>query len=65
MKTWLIRMVVSPNSLFYIMTFCVFALIFLHFPVNIMTSSADNNDEFPGQRQGGGTHWPSLIDHTA
>lgn len=59
MKLLLIRLLLWPHGLVFIGVFCSLSLAFLNWPVQGATSSS-GGDEFPGQTQGGGTHWTQV-----
>ncbi|NER83905.1 MAG: hypothetical protein F6K42_31055 [Leptolyngbya sp. SIO1D8] len=56
MKSLLIQLLVLPRGLVVLGVLCSLSLMLLSLPSK---SLADNSqgDEFPDQRQGGGTHW--------
>ncbi len=64
MKALFIRFFILPQGSTLVTTICVAILILLHSPL-LTASSNGNRDEFPKQRQGGGTHlyWRIDPDH--
>lgn len=61
MKSLFIRLLLLPRGLVFLSVFCSFSLALLNWPVQGVTSSS-GGDEFPGQTQGGGTHWTQVPD---
>lgn len=60
MKSFLIQLLVLPRGLAFVGVFCGLSLTLLSWPVQGATSNS-GGDEFPGQTQGGGTHWAQVI----
>ena len=60
MKSLLIQLLVLPRGLVFLGLICSLSLMLLNVPAK---SLADNSggDEFPDQRQGGGTHWTAQF----
>jgi hypothetical protein len=54
MKSFLIQLLVLPRGLVFLGLFCSVSLMLLSVPTKTLADGS--GDEFPGQRQGGGTH---------
>lgn len=54
MKSLLIQLLVLPRGLLFLGAFCGVSLMLLSVPTK--TLAEGSGGEFPGQRQGGGTH---------
>lgn len=66
MKAWLIRLLIFPQGLMVLLMGCAIALTIVHFPVDApISSDSSGGDEFPDQKQGGGTHWSKIFDSLA
>ncbi len=59
MKSLLIQLVVLPRSLIVVGMFC--SAILLMFSLSSPGLADEAGDEFPGQTQGGGTHWNLVL----
>lgn len=58
MKATLIRVFIWPSGAALLVGFSMLSLLLLHWPsFEAEQQASGNRDEFPGQRQGGGTHW--------
>jgi hypothetical protein len=55
MKSFLIQLLVLPRGLVFLGLFCSISLMLLSAPTKTLADGS-GGDEFPGQRQGGGTH---------
>lgn len=55
MKSLLIQLLVLPRGLLLLGVFCSVSLALLSAPAKTLADGS-GGDEFPGQRQGGGTH---------
>ncbi|MDB9524874.1 hypothetical protein PN498_02645 [Oscillatoria sp. CS-180] len=55
MKPLLIQLLVLPRGLVFLSIFCTVGLMFLSLPAKSLAEGS-GGDQFPGQRQGGGTH---------
>lgn len=55
MKSILIQLLVLPRGLVFLGIFCSVSLLLLSVPTKTLADGS-GGDEFPGQRQGGGTH---------
>lgn len=55
MKNVLIQLLVLPRGLIFLGIFCSISLMLLSVPTKTLADGS-GGDEFPGQRQGGGTH---------
>jgi hypothetical protein len=55
MKSLLIQLLVLPRGLVFLGLFCCISLLLLSVPTKTLAEGA-SGDQFPGQRQGGGTH---------
>ena len=55
MKSLLIQLLVLPRGLIFLGFFCSVCLMLLSVPTKTLANGS-GGDEFPGQRQGGGTH---------
>ena len=55
MKSLLIQLLVLPRGLVFLGLFCSISLMLLSVPTKTLADGS-GGDEFPGQRQGGGTH---------
>lgn len=55
MKKLLIQLLVLPRGLLFLAIFCSVSLMLFSAPAKTLADGS-GGDEFPGQRQGGGTH---------
>ncbi len=62
MKSLLIQLLIFPKGLVILGVLCSISLILLSVPTKTLANGS-GGDQFPGQRQGGGTHW--IPDTTA
>jgi hypothetical protein len=60
MKSLLIQLLVLPRGLLFLGVFCSISLVLLSVPVKTWADGSSGG-EFPGQRQGGGTHWSIQV----
>jgi hypothetical protein len=59
MKSLLIQLLVLPRGLMILSLLCSFSLLLLSIPAKTLANGS-GGDQFPGQRQGGGTHVQAL-----
>jgi len=60
MKSFLIQLLILPRGLSLLGLLCGVSLLLLSLPAKSLAEA--DGDQFPDQRQGGGTHWTVPAD---